>query len=168
MPTGKHYIGSRKSKTIPLQDIGVQYFTSSHPFRLIFRTEPRTNFKIKVVSLHETYQQAYEKEQQYLQRVNVPNEKFFNQTHFFGSFPLTEEAKLKQQAARLRLAKDPEWLLQNSLSHMGHIPVVYPETRVKHSLYRHTPERRHKISVALKAYRKRQCSLDAQQRASDA
>jgi hypothetical protein len=145
LPTGKHYVGSRKSTVEPHFDLGVVYFTSSSSFRRMFRNEPRSNFKVKIVSIHATYRQAYETEQRYLLRVGVPNEKFFNQTHFFGSFPLTDEAKLKQQVARLRLAQDLDWLRKNSQSHIG---VAHPHKAL--FLGPHTLQVKQRISNSLK------------------
>lgn len=76
---GKHYIGSRRSVVPPRSDLGHRYFTSSKTFRPIFQSGPSERFKIKIVSLHDTYKDACLKEHRLLRRVDaLRGDRFYN------------------------------------------------------------------------------------------
>lgn len=122
LPTNTHYIGCRKCKGSALDDLGTTYFTSSKRFRPIFKTRPRNEFKIKFVSVHDTYDEALAKEQRYLIRVGaITDSRFYNEAYWDAKLVLSPETESKRQLARLRLAQDPAWIEQNRQSHLGQI-----------------------------------------------
>lgn len=128
IPTGQHYIGSRKSRGLPAyQDLGKRYFTSSKDVRSLFMSAPH-EFRIRIVSEHPTYRDAFLKEQRYLART-LGKYPLFNKARFFGENWATPEIEEKRQKARQRLAQDAAWRKRNSDSHKGHI--MTPETREK-------------------------------------
>jgi hypothetical protein len=83
----QHYIGCRKSQTVPAeQDIGVRYFTSQKGvdgFANLLRTRPRGEFHIHIVSLHDSYTEAQLAEAKLLRDMNaVTSDKFYNRAMF--------------------------------------------------------------------------------------
>ncbi|HET8685894.1 MAG TPA: hypothetical protein VFM18_04435 [Methanosarcina sp.] len=78
--TGKHYYGKRTTKRIPLDDIGIKYFSSSSD--LAFKKEQKEfpeNFKYKVVRILSSVEEARDLERSIHLKFSVGrNPKFYN------------------------------------------------------------------------------------------
>jgi hypothetical protein len=75
--TGIIYYGVRKSS---INDIGVQYFSSSKIIQRLIESEGVENFLFKIRRKFNTYEEARNHETKFLQRVKaVSNPKFYNQ-----------------------------------------------------------------------------------------
>lgn len=113
----KHYIGSRGCQSLPINDIGTVYFTSSKTVSRLLRQQ-FSDFKIKIVREFPTRQDALLFEEQYQRRVQAKtNAKFYNLSYahpeWGGPRDMTAfrgennpakrpEVRLKLRAARIR------------------------------------------------------------------
>ena len=77
---GKHYYGKRSTNTIPSQDLGVKYFSSSRDAEFIKdqKSNPQ-NYKYKIVKIHDSAEAAIEHEIVLHNKFDVgKNPKFYN------------------------------------------------------------------------------------------
>jgi hypothetical protein len=105
----KHYYGSRTSKVVPKNDLGIAYFTSStnKEFKKDFKNNPQ-NYKCKIITEYKTREEAILFEIKLHKKFNVGvSDKFYNKAQQTasrfsteGTSPHTEESKKKMSNSK--------------------------------------------------------------------
>jgi hypothetical protein len=136
LPEGKHYIGSRGTKTSPSDDLGSVYKTSSKSVQQLLKSQP-DQFKLKIVRVCPTRKAALEFEEAYQRRVRAARHpKFFNRAYangeFDGSGPQSDTHKAAISRAHRGKRRTEEHRRNIALSKMGDKnPAKRPEVRAK-------------------------------------
>lgn len=135
----KHYIGSRGCQSLPINDIGTVYFTSSKTVSRLLRQQ-FSDFKIKIVREFPTRQDALLFEEQYQRRVQAKtNAKFYNLSYANEkfdttgiSFPSPNKGKPNPQLVE-RNRLHPEWGGPRDMTAFRgeNNPAKRPEVRLK-------------------------------------
>lgn len=103
---GRHYIGSRSSKIVPSQDLGVKYYSSSKYLKSDIDSLGTNCFRYKVIRQFETRELAYRFEEKIQRKVGIPvNPQFYNksiQTRKFSWTGCQHTVETREKMSRQR------------------------------------------------------------------
>ena len=152
----KHYYGIRTSNILPIDDLGIKYFSSSKDKDFIKdQKENSQNFKYKIIKVCKTRLQALELEILLHAKFDVGvNESFYNKAKqtstgydTFG-IKLTEEQLLKRKKLKgqRKCSEETKKRISEALTGKKHSPAHIKINSETHKGIKHSEETKNKIS----------------------
>jgi hypothetical protein len=159
LSSGKHYYGSRSSDILPENDLGIQYFSSSHDKLFIFEQKKHPHqFRYKIVKKCKTRKEALVYEIKLHNKFQVDtNDKFYNKskqtsngfTYDSTGYVFTDEHRKKlSEAQRNRSPISEETRKKLSDAMLGENNPMYGKSGSQNPFYgkKHTQESKLKMS----------------------
>lgn len=136
----KHYYGKRSSKILPVQDLGIRYFSSSTDISFIEdQKENPQNYKYKIVSIHSDAVSAISKEIKLHNKFNVnKNNSFYNRAkQTMDKFDRTGQKHSEQSIEKMKLAQKGRTITEATKEKLREAnlgKIISEETKLKMSL----------------------------------
>jgi hypothetical protein len=154
----RQYIGSRKSKIPPKDDLGIHYFSCSKDREFIReQKENPSNFHYEIIQEFDTDKEARDFEVQLHKELDVAKDPmFYNKCNagkgfFMSGKTHSEESKAKMTKSRTGVPKSPEHRANIAKAHIGFRHSEESKEKMKiANVRRATPETREKLSKKAK------------------